>query len=64
MILKNPPRFGGTIFYKAIDSAYSILEKYLSKNLKFVVLFLSDGGDCEPNANLLTESLKKVETKF
>ena len=32
--------------------------------MKVVVLFLSDGGDCTSNPNMLKDSLQKILDKF
>ena len=39
------PRFGGNSFYQAVNLIENLISK--KSNIKTMVLFLSDGGDCE-----------------
>ena len=62
---KNPPSNGGNAFYKAIDSVIKILDEEDSAHvpLKKIVMFFSDGGDCEPNKTLLPNSIANLINK-
>ena len=62
---KNAPCNGGNSFYKAIDSVTKILdeEDAIHVSLKKIVMFLSDGGDCEPNKALLPNSVANLINK-
>ena len=64
-INKNPPHNGANNFYKAIDSVTKILDEEAPDHipLKKIVMFLSDGGDCEKDKNLLPNSIKTFMSK-
>ena len=62
---KNAPSNGGNTFYKAIDCVTKILDEEDPAHvpLKKIVMFLSDGGDCETNKSLLPDSINNLINK-
>ena len=64
-INNNAPCNGGNEFYKAIDSVTHILDEEDSAYAAFkkIVMFLSDGGDCEDDKSLLPNSISDLINK-
>eukprot|EP00825_Cyclidium_porcatum_P040320 TRINITY_DN5077_c0_g2_i1.p2 TRINITY_DN5077_c0_g2~~TRINITY_DN5077_c0_g2_i1.p2 ORF type:complete len:155 (+),score=30.74 TRINITY_DN5077_c0_g2_i1:184-648(+) len=60
MLNKNKPQFSGTVFYKAIDEIEKMIQQSSLNYLDKFVIFLSDGGDGEPEKML--QSIQKINT--
>ncbi|KAL4473750.1 hypothetical protein ABPG74_022614 [Tetrahymena malaccensis] len=65
ILSKNPPRYSGNQFYLAIDEAINVLknEPQQYKPAKKVIMFLSDGGDCN-SSQQRTQSLQQLKQLF